>query len=251
MTPSPWPLTASISSGYLTLGIIIMFISKDRSLLVLAFLGVIITATLWWRDISREATFQGHHRYLVATGMRWGIGLFITSEVLFFFAFFWAYFHVRLSPTLDVGFQWPPVATPPINPLGVPLLNTVVLLSSGLTVTWCHHAILNRDHYNAVTACVLTVLLGIYFLFIQILEYLDAPFTFSDSVYGSIFFLATGFHGAHVFIGIFILSVIGFRLYNGHFSRNHHFGFEAAAWYWHFVDVVWVILYLCVYFWGS
>jgi len=224
---------------------------KDWSLFTLGLLGTGCTATLWWRDIRREATFQGHHRTIVSSGIRWGIALFITSEVLFFFAFFWTYFHVSLSPTLDIGLQWPPISTSPINPLGVPLLNTVVLLSSGLTVTWCHHSILNKNHYDAVTACALTITLGVYFLIIQILEYLDAPFTFRDSVYGSIFFLATGFHGAHVFIGMLILLVTCLRLSKGHFSRSHHFGFEAAAWYWHFVDVVWVMLYLCVYYWGS
>lgn len=205
----------------------------------------------WWRDVVRESTFQGWHTTVVEKGLRYGMILFITSEVCFFFAFFWAFFHSRLAPTVEIGVAWPPTGITPLNPFLVPLLKTAVLLSSGVTITWAHHSILAGNHSEAVQALSLTVALGLYFTILQAWEYIDSPFTIADRIYGSTFFVATGFHGLHVIIGTTFLFVCLLRLINRHFSAHHHFGFEAAAWYWHFVDVVWLFLYVCIYWWGS
>ena len=205
----------------------------------------------WWRDVVREATFQGRHTAIVEKGLRYGMILFITSEVCFFFAFFWAFFHRSLAPSVEIGVTWPPTGISPLNPFLVPLLNTAVLLSSGVTITWAHHRILAGNRTESIQALFLTILLGVYFTALQAWEYLDAPFTIADRVYGSTFFVATGFHGLHVIIGTTFLLVCFLRLVNFHFSAHHHFGFEAAAWYWHFVDVVWLFLYVCIYWWGS
>lgn len=248
---SPWPLTGAIAAMTLTSGITKWFNEYKIDLFLLGVIILIITCIQWWRDIKRESTFQGLHTSIVAKGIRWGIILFITSEVLFFFSFFWAFFHRRLSPTMELGLQWPPVGVTPFNPIQVPLLNTIILLASGVTVTWAHHRIIENNHSQAISRLIITVILGIYFTFLQALEYWEASFTISDSTYGATFFVATGFHGLHVIIGTSFLLVCLARLSNNHFSKRHHFGFEAAAWYWHFVDVVWLFLYMSIYWWGS
>uniref|UniRef100_UPI0030E20BB4 cytochrome c oxidase subunit III n=1 Tax=Henricia sanguinolenta TaxID=72675 RepID=UPI0030E20BB4 len=248
---SPWPLTGAISALMMTSGLILWFHTSNNNLLLIGGLLLILTITLWWRDVIREATFQGSHTSQVEAGLRYGMILFITSEVCFFFAFFWAFFHSSLAPTAELGVSWPPTGINPINPFLVPLLNTAVLLSSGVTVTWAHHSILSNNRNEAIQSLLLTVLLGLYFTALQAWEYIDSPFTIADSVYGSTFFVATGFHGFHVLIGTTFLFICLSRLTTFHFSNNHHFGFEAAAWYWHFVDVVWLFLYICIYWWGS
>nr|YP_007317343.1 cytochrome c oxidase subunit III [Scyllarides latus]AGA56120.1 cytochrome c oxidase subunit III [Scyllarides latus] len=248
---SPWPLTGSISAMMLTTGLVKWFHEFNINLLLLGVLATLLTMIQWWRDITREATFQGLHTSIVGKGLRWGMILFILSEVLFFFSFFWAFFHSSLSPSVEIGVAWPPLGIQPFNPFQIPLLNTTILLSSGATVTWAHHAIIESNHSQAFQSLIMTVLLGCYFTGLQALEYIEAPFTIADSVYGSTFFVATGFHGLHVIIGTLFLTVCLYRLYMCHFSANHHFGFEAAAWYWHFVDVVWLFLYVCIYWWGG
>jgi len=247
----PWPLTSSIGALTLAIGIARWFHGHGTICLIVSSIIIIISIIQWWRDVIRERTFLGHHTSYVTTGLRWGIILFITSEVLFFFAFFWAFFHSRLSPTPELGCCWPPTGIHPLNPFRVPLLNTAVLLASGVTVTWAHHRLLETRRANTIQALILTVSLGIYFTFLQAGEYAEASFRIADRVYGSTFFVATGFHGAHVLIGSRFLLVCLFRTWNHHFSNNHHFGFEAAAWYWHFVDVVWICLYLCIYWWRA
>nr|YP_010388435.1 cytochrome c oxidase subunit III [Asthenactis papyraceus]UPP55884.1 cytochrome c oxidase subunit III [Asthenactis papyraceus] len=248
---SPWPLTGAISALIITSGLIIWFHNNSLYLFILGIIILIFTIINWWRDIIREATFQGYHTLPVNNGLRYGMILFITSEVCFFFAFFWAFFHSSLAPTIELGSSWPPTGIYPINPFLIPLLNTAVLLSSGVTVTWAHHSILNNNYLEAINSLFFTIILGLYFTALQAWEYLDSPFTIADSVYGSTFFVATGFHGLHVLIGTTFLIICWFRLINFQFSNNHHFGFEAAAWYWHFVDVVWLFLYICIYWWGS
>nr|BCH36303.1 cytochrome c oxidase subunit 3 [Acanthaster planci]BCH36314.1 cytochrome c oxidase subunit 3 [Acanthaster planci]BCH36325.1 cytochrome c oxidase subunit 3 [Acanthaster planci]BCH36336.1 cytochrome c oxidase subunit 3 [Acanthaster planci]BCH36347.1 cytochrome c oxidase subunit 3 [Acanthaster planci] len=235
----------------MTSGLILWFHANSNSLLIAGTLLLTLTILNWWRDVIREATFQGSHTLPVNTGLRYGMILFITSEVCFFFAFFWAFFHSSLAPTIELGVSWPPTGISPINPFLVPLLNTAVLLSSGVTVTWAHHSILASNRTESIQALFLTIALGIYFTALQAWEYYDSPFTIADSVYGSTFFVATGFHGLHVLIGTTFLLICFIRLIFFHFSNNHHFGFEAAAWYWHFVDVVWLFLYVCIYWWGS
>nr|AYQ22949.1 cytochrome c oxidase subunit III [Pleurocryptella fimbriata] len=248
---SPWPLTSSLGALMTTSGLVVWFNFYEMSLLGLGLLSLLLSMIQWWRDVVRESTYQGCHTLAVQVGMKWGMILFIVSEVLFFFSFFWAFFHSSLSPSPDLGAVWPPTGVDPFNPFDIPLLNTVILLSSGATITWAHHCLIEGDHSSGVSALGLTVLLGVYFTALQVLEYSEASFNISDSVYGATFFVATGFHGLHVIIGSLFLSVSWFRLAKGHFSPHHHFGLEAAAWYWHFVDVVWLFLYVSIYWWGS
>nr|YP_133779.1 cytochrome c oxidase subunit III [Urechis caupo]AAT12188.1 cytochrome oxidase subunit III [Urechis caupo] len=248
---SPWPLTGSIGAFTLVIGLTSWFHNYGTLPLILGLVLIIATMLQWWRDVIREGTYMGFHTSYVTKGLRWGMILFIASEVLFFFAFFWAFFHKSLAPTPELGCMWPPTGIEPLNPFSIPLLNTAVLLASGVTVTWAHHSLIEQDKHNTTAALLLTVILGAYFTFLQAGEYIEAPFTIADSVYGSTFFVATGFHGLHVLIGSSFLFVCLLRTTANHFSSGHHFGFEAAAWYWHFVDVVWIFLYLCIYWWGS
>nr|UYR22045.1 cytochrome c oxidase subunit III [Carcinus maenas] len=248
---SPWPLTGSISAMMLTTGLIKWFHQYNMNLFILSLVVVLLTMVQWWRDVTREGTYQGCHTSVVVTGLRWGMILFITSEVLFFFSFFWAFFHSSLAPTVEIGMSWPPLGIVPFNPFQIPLLNTTILLSSGATVTWAHHAIMEANHTQAMQGLGLTIILGVYFSMLQAFEYVEAPFTIADSVFGSTFFVATGFHGLHVIIGTSFLGVCFLRLFNCHFTPDHHVGFEAAAWYWHFVDVVWLFLYVFIYWWGG
>jgi len=248
---SPWPLYGSMGGLYLTSGIVSWFHLNDLSLF---FIGAVLLALVmyqWWRDIRREGAIQGLHSAIVELGLRWGILLFITSEVFFFVRFFWAYFHASLRPNIEVGSLWPPAGINPFNPFGVPLLNTIVLVSSGVRVTWAHHALIEGDYDQIKRGLIITVALGVYFTMLQGLEYYEASFSFADGVYGSTFFIATGFHGLHVLVGTLFLLVCLLRHFKREFRAAHHFGFEAAAWYWHFVDVVWLFLYLALYWWGG
>lgn len=246
----PWPLLGALGAITTIIGLINWFHLYERNLL---FLGLLITRLVifqWWRDVIREATYQGLHTYNVTIGLRWGIILFITSEVFFFISFFWGFFHNSLSPRVELGIIWPPKGIQTFNPIEIPLLNTLILLTSGLTVTWAHHALIENNYTQALQGLLLTVILGTYFTILQAYEYLEAPFTIADAAYGSSFFIATGFHGIHVIIGTTFLLVCLIRHFLNHFSSTHHFGFEAAAWYWHFVDVVWLFLYISIYWWG-
>lgn len=248
---SPWPLLASLAGLSLTSGLLKWFHKFDPRLFLIALLILTIVVAQWWRDVRRERTIIGYHTQLVELGLRWGIILFIASEVFFFLSFFWAFFHSRLSVNLELGGVWPPRGVIRFDPFSVPLLNTVVLLSSGFRVTWSHHALIRGHHDQIKTSLAITVALGAYFTFLQGLEYVEARFSFADSAYGSTFFLATGFHGVHVLVGTSFLLVCLTRMLKNRFRHTHHFGFEAAAWYWHFVDVVWLFLYLIIYWWGG
>nr|QNE85942.1 cytochrome c oxidase subunit III [Euphylidorea dispar] len=248
---SPWPLTGAIGAMTTMAGLIQWFHQYNMKLLLIGLLITTLTMYQWWRDISRESTFQGLHTYPVTIGLRWGMILFIISEVFFFISFFWAFFHNSLSPAIELGAMWPPTGITPFNPFQIPLLNTTILLASGVTVTWAHHSLMSNNHSQTTQSLLFTVILGIYFSILQGYEYMEASFTISDSVYGSTFYVTTGFHGLHVLIGTTFLLICLIRHMNYHFSKNHHFGFEAAAWYWHFVDVVWLFLYICIYWWGS
>nr|ABM65768.1 cytochrome c oxidase subunit 3 [Nucula nucleus] len=247
---SPWPLTASCGAFFLTVGLAGWMHGHNMLILNTGLICLILTMIMWWRDVVREATFQGAHTTPVETGLRWGMILFIASEVCFFFSFFWAYFHSSLAPTFELGSSWPPTGIYPLNPFQIPLLNTAVLLASGVTVTWAHHALMEGSRPSAIQSLTMTVILGVYFTALQASEYLEAPFAIADGIYGSTFFVATGFHGLHVLIGSAFLLVCLIRLHYFHYSKKHHFGFEAAAWYWHFVDVVWLFLYISIYWWG-
>jgi len=251
--PSPWPLVAAFSAFLLTFGGVMYMhgYSGGSFLYKFGFIMVLFVMFVWWRDIVREATFEGQHTLSVQTGLKIGMLLFIASEVMFFFAFFWAFFHSSFNPSIAIGAVWPPVFLNVLDPWKVPLLNTIILLSSGATVTWAHHSIVWGSKHEACLALVLTIVLAIFFTFLQGMEYSTAPFSISSTVYGSTFYMTTGFHGFHVFIGTCFLAVCLIRLYNNHFTKQHHFGFEAAAWYWHFVDVVWLFLFITIYWWGN
>jgi cytochrome c oxidase subunit 3 len=209
----------------------------------------------WWRDVVRESRTPGLHTPIVRIGLRYGMSLFITSEVMFFVAFFWAYFHFAIYPEHVSGAAhaiWPPEGIHTFDPFSLPFLNTMILLLSGCTVTWAHHAVLENNRRDLILGLGLTILLGISFTAFQAIEYSEAPFKFSGGgVYPSTFFLATGFHGFHVLVGTCFLIVCWLRALKGHFTPARHFGFEAAAWYWHFVDVVWLFLFVCIYWWGA
>ncbi|MEK0082082.1 cytochrome c oxidase subunit 3 [Benzoatithermus flavus] len=253
--PSPWPLVASFSALLLTGGGV-MWMHGSRGgpwVTLLGFLGVIYVMFRWWGDVLREGR-TGHHTDVVAKGLRLGMALFITSEVLFFFAFFWAFFWGALYPPMTIATSYPPEGVHPVATWNIPFLNTLILLLSGATVTWAHHAIKENDQQTAFKALLLTVCLGLTFTAFQAYEYIEAiseGFTLSDGIYGSTFYLATGFHGLHVQIGTIFLIVCMIRAWYGTFSPDRHVGFEAAAWYWHFVDVVWLFLFVWVYWWGG
>lgn len=247
---SPWPLLRSFGGLFLTTGIASWFHTNNIRLFIIGLLLLTLIIFQWWRDITCEGSLQGLHTSITELGLRWGIILFIVSEIFFFVRFFWAFFHSRLSPSIDVGSIWPPPGVQVFNPFQVPLLNTIVLLSSGVRVTWAHHSIMSGDFTQIFDGLLVTILLGVYFTILQGLEYYEARFTFADGVYGSTFFIATGFHGLHVIVGTIFLMVSLLRHSSCEFSNTHHFGFEAAAWYWHFVDVVWLFLYLIIYWWG-
>lgn len=251
--PSPWPIIAAFAAFMVTFGGVLYMhgYSGGGFLWRFGLLMILFMMFCWWRDIIREGTLEGQHTATVQTGLRYGMLLFILSEVMFFLAFFWAFFHSSFNPSQALGAVWPPVFLTILNPWKIPLLNTVILLSSGATVTWAHHSIVWGSKRQAIIALTLTVVLATVFTGLQALEYITAPFTISDGIYGSTFYMATGFHGFHVFVGTCALFVSLVRVYLNHFTREHHFGFEAAAWYWHFVDVVWLFLFVTVYWWGS
>jgi cytochrome c oxidase subunit 3 len=250
---SPWPFALSMALLSLVMAVCLRFhgdlniwITIKRSLYL-----VLFCCFCWWRDVVRESTFEGNHTEIVQQGLRYGMILFITSEVMFFFAFFWAFFHSSLSPAIQIGGIWPPLGIHTLSAWDLPLFNTMILLLSGASVTWAHHGLLYGERQEMAKGLTMTIALGILFTLIQLFEYINATFKISDGIYGSTFYLATGFHGLHVIIGTLFLYVCMLRHMWYHFTREHHFGFEAACWYWHFVDVVWLFLFISIYFWSD
>ncbi len=243
--PSPWPLLSSFAAGFMVLGGVFAMHDKGAWLFILGLAAVVFCMVVWWRDVLRET---GFHNNIVQLGLRYGVVLFIASEVMFFFAFFWAYFNASLFP---VGGVWPPEDIITFDPFDLPFLNTLLLLLSGVTVTWAHQALVDDDNDNTIKALTFTVLLGVVFLCLQAYEYSHAAFSFTDGIYPTVFFMATGFHGFHVFVGTVFLAVCLYRAIKKEFKPDHHVGFEAAAWYWHFVDVVWLFLFVAVYIYGA
>jgi cytochrome c oxidase subunit 3 len=250
--PSPWPLTAAFGAFFMVFGLsaYMHFFNGGFRLMTLGFFLLVASAIVWWRDVIREATFEGHHTSYVRTGLRLGMVLFIVSEVMFFFAFFWAFFHSSLNPVYQIGCVWPPKGINPPNPWHVPLLNTFILVTSGAYCNWAQYSILAGYRRQTIHALLMTLIFAVWFTGLQAYEYLEASFNISDSVFGSVFYMTTGLHGFHVIIGTLFLTVCFFRLLNHHFTRTHHVGFECAAWYWHFVDVVWLFVYFFIYWWG-
>jgi cytochrome c oxidase subunit 3 len=256
--PSVWPLIGALAAGVMMAGMV-MFMHKEKigsidlgwgwPLIGLA--GVLAIMAIWWRDVIHEATFEKAHSPLVQLGLRYGMALFITSEVMFFSAFFWAYYSAALFPSAAIGGIWPPASIHTFDPLDMPSIMTLILLLSGTTVTWAHHAVLEGNQRDTVRALTYTVVLGACFTLCQAFEYHHAQFGLTSGIFGSTFFMATGFHGLHVIIGTIFLAVCLFRAKRGDFTPDSHFGLEAAAWYWHFVDVVWLFLYISVYWYGA
>ncbi len=263
--PSPWPALGALSGFVFTFGLVIfmhpdivgaesvgVWIAAPGLLLILA------TMYFWWKDVVKEA-HKGDHKPVVQLGLRYGMALFIASEVMFFAAFFWAYFDASLFAGQEILFDrvehtggvWPPVGVETFDPFSLPFMNTLVLLLSGCTVTWAHHALREGKREQLVQGLALTVFLGVIFTALQAYEYSHAAFGFTDGIYSSTFYMATGFHGFHVIVGTIFLAVCLVRSMRGDFTPQQHFGFEAAAWYWHFVDVVWLFLFICVYWWGA
>jgi cytochrome c oxidase subunit 3 len=260
--PSPWPIIGSASAFLMALGAITWMhhsFAAAPLLFVAGTLGVLYTMLSWWRDVAREATYGGYHTRVVQISHRYGMILFIASEVMFFVAWFWAYFSAALFPADPqhvlrealFGGMWPPKGIETFDPWHLPLLNTLILLTSGTTVTWAHHALLENDREGLKWGLICTIVLGLLFTSVQAYEYMHAAFHYSGHIYGATFFMATGFHGAHVIIGTTFLIVCLYRAYLGHFTPTQHLGFEFCAWYWHFVDVVWLFLFACIYVWGS
>jgi cytochrome c oxidase subunit III len=265
VNPSPWPFVGSMSAFVMAIGAVMTMkamtmlgLKLGPLLLGMGFLGVLLTMAGWWIDVVKEA-HSGDHTRVVQIHHRYGMIMFIASEIMFFVAWFWAYFDasiysneaIQYARVEKLGGTWPPKGIEVFNPWHLPLLNTLILLTSGTTVTWAHHALLNGDRDGLKKGLWLTVILGALFTMVQAYEYGHAAFSFSGHIYGATFFMATGFHGFHVLIGTIFLAVCLYRAYAGHFSTDRHLGFEFAAWYWHFVDVVWLFLFAAIYLWGS
>lgn len=269
--PSPWPLLGGIGALTMAVGAVAYFrYLREESFnlagmdianpwLILVGLAIVLyTMYGWWADTIKEA-HKGDHTQVVSLHLRYGMILFIASEVMFFVAWFWAFFDASLfydeaiqaARVEYTGGHWPPTGIEVLDPYHLPLYNTIILLLSGGTVTWAHHALLHNDRKMLKLMLFLTIALGALFTFVQGYEYAHAPFTFSGSLYGATFFMATGFHGFHVLVGTIFLIICLLRAMKGHFTPKQHFGFEAAAWYWHFVDVVWLFLFFAVYIWAS
>ncbi|WP_430513189.1 cytochrome c oxidase subunit 3 [Pannonibacter phragmitetus] len=269
--PSPWPFLASMGAFILALGGIGFMRSHKGAdftifgadltgwgLFAVGLIIVLYVMFAWWRDTVRES-LEGHHTRVVSLHLRYGMILFIASEVMFFVAWFWAFFDASLftgeaiqyARVEATGGVWPPHGITPFDPWHLPLLNTLILLTSGTTVTWAHHALLENDRQGLKWGLTLTVILGVIFSICQAYEYSHASFAFSGNIYGATFYMATGFHGFHVIVGTIFLAVCLIRASAGQFTPQKHFGFEAAAWYWHFVDVVWLFLFATIYIWGA
>lgn len=241
-----WPIVMAIAT---LIRFIRLYISMKVGFNILLLVRVLVILS-WFKDVGRERDLIYEHRFLNNIFFKSGIILFITSEVMFFVSFFWCYFDFVLVVDLEIGRVWPPKGIQRINPFRVPLLNTLILLSSGVLITWRHFSILYNDWFYAVVTLFSTIFLGVYFLFVQYQEYLDATYTFIRSGYGRIFFLATGFHGFHVMLGCILLIGRFYRMLTGVCDALSHYNFEFSAWYWHFVDVVWLFLFIFIYWWG-
>nr|AIV00469.1 cytochrome c oxidase subunit 3 [Haematomyzus elephantis] len=249
---SPWPIILSVGVMTSISNTFILYLSDCNFMgAVTSWIATCTCAALWWRDVIRESFFQGFHSHSVMAGLSMGFILFIASEVMFFMSFFWSFFYVSLNPDIECGSVWPPAGVQSLSAFNVPLLNSILLISSGVSITWAHHALVMSNMKETAVGLGITLMLGLTFSVVQSFEYLHTSFSMADSVYGSVFFLTTGFHGIHVLVGSMFITVSLCRTILGQFSCNHHVGFEFSAWYWHFVDVVWLFLFISMYWWGS
>jgi cytochrome c oxidase subunit 3 len=250
---SPWPILTSFSAFLMAISAVLSFhgFANGGRLLLLGFVLTASVMVLWFKDVITEGTYLGDHTTQVRKGLTIGFVLFVVSEVFAFLSIFWAFFHSSLAPDIALGSTWPPIGVVALDPFAVPLLNTVLLLSSGAFITWAHHGLIQGNRKAAIYGTIITIIFALLFTGLQYLEYKEAGFTIADSVFGSAFFASTGLHGLHVIIGTTFISFCLIRIVYYHLTDAHHVGFEAAILYWHFVDVVWLFLFLSVYYWGG
>ena len=253
VTPSPWPIIVSFSLLSMALGAVLYMHGYPNGgyVLNIGFLSTLMSMIFWFKDINTEGTFLGLHTKEVQRGILIGMILFIISEVFAFLSVFWAYFHSSLSPTVEIGGVWPPQGIPTLDPFAIPLINTILLLSSGAFITYAHHGLINGNRKAAINGTLITIILAVIFTALQGIEYSQAGFTIADSVYGTVFFASTGLHGFHVIVGTIFIGVQFIRILNHHITTSHHVGLESSIAYWHFVDVVWLFLYAFVYLWSA
>ena len=253
LPPSPWPLVSSFGAFFLLSGLCFYMhrIFSGGAFFFLGLLIVLVAAFSWFFDIINEATFEGDHTLAVRVGLKNGFLLFVVSEIMLFFGFFWAFFHSSFCPSIELGGHWPPTGIPYMNFLDFPFLNSLLLIVSGLSITWAHRSVALGSFSESITSFLATIALGTIFITLQMVEYYEAAFDISDSVYSSTFFMLTGLHGLHVIVGVSFILFCFLRLLKNHFTMAHYLGLVMAIWYWHFVDVVWIILFIFVYCWGN
>jgi cytochrome c oxidase subunit 3 len=253
LEPSLWPFFLAFGGFFFVTGLAFTmhYVITGYYILILGLLIIIFTSIFWFLDISREAVVGGYHTRVVRKGLKTGFIFFIASEIMLFFGFFWAFFHSALCPSIEIGAVWPPVGLQVIPVFDFPLFNTFVLIISGFSVTWAHRGISMGSYKDTIDGFILTIFLGFFFIFLQGLEYYESTFNLQDGIYPSVFFLLTGLHGCHVIIGAFFLLFCFWSLIANHFLTNHYLRFVFAIWYWHFVDIVWIFLFLSLYCWGS
>lgn len=263
VNPSPWPFVLAFNLFLIILSIVVIFHYNNNVSLELffGFFGLILCLFSWWRDVIRESTYEIIHTTLVRKGLLIGMILFIISEIFLFFGFFWAFFHASLTPASAIGSIWPPIFLEPIDAFKLPLVNTITLIISGFTLTIAHKQLKGvpiADTFKRIELLeqitiwlFITICFGLFFLFCQIFEYYFANFTFKDTIYGTTFYSLTGLHGIHVFVGTIFLIVCFFRSLIVHFLSSKQVGFKCSVWYWHFVDIVWILLFFTVYIWGG
>lgn len=253
LEPSLWPFFIAFGLFFFVTGIAFCmhYVVTGYYILIIGLLILIVTSIFWFLDISREAVVKGYHTQIVRRGLKLGFLFFITSEIMLFFGFFWAFFHSALSPSIEVGAVWPPVGLNVIPVFEFPLFNTFVLIISGFSVTWVHRAISLGSFKDSIDGFMITILLGVFFIFLQGLEYYESTFNLQDGAYPSAFFMLTGLHGCHVIVGVCFLFICFLSLLSNHYLTSHYLRLVFAIWYWHFVDIVWIILFLSVYCWGS
>nr|DBA43941.1 TPA_asm: COX3 [Bombus terricola] len=247
VTISPWPIILSINLLNLMLSTILWIYLNNMMLMIINLIMLILVTLMWFRDIIRESTFQGMHSLLIISMMKFSMIMFIISELFFFISFFWTFFHNSISPSIEINFSWPPSMIKFFNPFEIPLLNSIILIMSGFTVTLSHYNLLNNKFKPSMLNLMFTIILGFYFNMMQMFEYYNSFFCINDSIFGSIFYLSTGFHGIHVLIGTLMLLYSFIRMNKNHFSSIHHINFEFSIWYWHFVDVIWLFIYMFYY----
>nr|YP_009987549.1 cytochrome c oxidase subunit III [Ishiharodelphax matsuyamensis]QBZ38022.1 cytochrome c oxidase subunit III [Ishiharodelphax matsuyamensis] len=251
VTQSPWPILTSFALMNLLVSSVNLMNNKELWMTIFSSTILIMNVYQWWRDIKRESSIKGDHTIIVKKMIKMGMILFIISEIMFFLSFFWSFFHASLAPSVEIGLKWPPKGIQPFNPMEIPLLNTIVLLSSGASITWAHQSMISMKLKQTILSMFITIGLGTYFSILQWWEYKNATFTIADSIFGSTFFLTTGFHGIHVIIGTTFIIVALNSIQTLKSNKINHLSLELSSWYWHFVDVVWLFLYLVIYWWNK